>query len=68
MAEEKKDWFHQERRQKMKSGAYYGLGVIASMVYFIQHSDGFWMGCLGVLKAFVWPALVIYKVLGLLGL
>jgi hypothetical protein len=52
----------------MNSGAYYGLVVIASMVYFLQHSDGFWMGCLGILKAFVWPALVIYKVLGLLGL
>ncbi len=65
---EKKEWFHWERRHEMKSGAFYGLGIIGSAVYFIQHSDGFWMGCLGVLKALVWPALVVYKVLGLLGL
>lgn len=50
----------------MNSGAIYGLGIIGAAVYFIQHSTGFWMGVLGVLKALVWPALVIYKVLALL--
>lgn len=48
------------------SGAVYGLGFIGAAVYFIQHAASFGDGVLGVLKAMVWPALLIYKVLGLL--
>jgi hypothetical protein len=43
-------------------GAVYGLGFIGALVYYIQHADSFLLGLLGVLKAFVWPALLIYKV------
>lgn len=43
----------------------YGLAFIGTAVYFIQHASGFWAGVLGVLKAAVWPALVMYKVLEL---
>lgn len=50
----------------MNSGAIYGLGMIGAAVYFIQNSNGFWMGVLGVLKAIVWPAMVLYKVLELM--
>ena len=57
---------HDKRGKAMKSGAIYGLGIIGAAVYFIQHSTGFWMGVLGVLKAIVWPAMVVYKVLGLM--
>ena len=46
----------------------YGFGFIGALVYFIQHATTFWIGALGVLKAMVWPALVIYKVLELLKL
>ena len=48
------------------SGGIYGLAFLGAAVYFIQHSSTFWMGVLGILKAIVWPALIIYKVLGLL--
>ncbi|MAE49203.1 hypothetical protein CMI48_00075 [Candidatus Pacearchaeota archaeon] len=51
-----------------KGGCYYGLGFIGSAIYFIQTSTGFWMGVLGVLKALVWPAYVIYGLLKFLGL
>ena len=47
------------------SGAVYGLGIIGATVYFIQNADTFWMGVLGVLKAIVWPALLVYKFLGM---
>ena len=47
-------------------GAVYGLGFIGAVVYYIQHAVSFWMGCLGILKAMVWPAIVVYKVLELL--
>jgi hypothetical protein len=50
------------------SNAVYGLGLIGAAVYFIQQAPTFWMGVLGFLKAIVWPALVIYRVLDLLQL
>lgn len=48
------------------SGAVYGLGFIGAVIYFIQHASTFWIGVLGILKAIIWPALLIYKVLELL--
>ena len=47
-------------------GGIYGLAFIGAAVYFIQHSTTFWEGVLGFLKAIVWPAIVMYKVLDLL--
>lgn len=44
-------------------GAVYGLGFIGALVYFIQQSDTFWQFLLGILEAFIWPALVIYHLL-----
>jgi hypothetical protein len=44
-------------------GGLYILGFIGAAVYFIQAADGFWSGVLGVLKAFVWPAFLVYDVL-----
>jgi hypothetical protein len=43
--------------------AVYGLGLIGAAVYFIQHAATFWIGVLGFLKAIVWPALLVYKLL-----
>ncbi len=47
-------------------GGVYGLAFIGAAIYFIQHATTFWMGVLGLLKAIVWPAMVMYKVLELL--
>jgi len=49
-------------------GAVYGLGLIGALVYFIKTATGFWIGVLGVLKAIVWPAILIFKALEVLGL
>ena len=46
-------------------GAVYGLGFIGAVVYYIQHAATFWAGLLGVLKAVVWPALLVYEALKL---
>jgi len=46
----------------MMGGGIYFLAFIGAAVYFIQHSDTFWMGVLGFLKALVWPAMLIYKI------
>jgi hypothetical protein len=43
--------------------AVYGLGLIGALVYYIQNADGFWSVVLGILKALVWPAFVIYDLL-----
>jgi hypothetical protein len=44
-------------------GAVYFFGFIGAVIFYIQQADGFWSGVLGVLKAFVWPAFVIYDLL-----
>jgi hypothetical protein len=43
--------------------AVYGLGLIGALVYYIQHAHGFWGVVLGILKALVWPAFVVYDLL-----
>jgi hypothetical protein len=50
------------------ASAVYGLGFIGAAIYYIQGATGFWMGVLGVLKALVWPAFLVYGLLKQLGL
>ncbi len=45
------------------SGTIYGLGFVGALVYFLQHSAGFWPSILAILKAFVWPAMLVYNLL-----
>lgn len=47
------------------AGCIYILGVVGAAVYYIQQVDGFWPVVLAILKALVWPALLVYKLLGL---
>jgi hypothetical protein len=44
-------------------GFAYFLGWLASVIYFIQHATSFGDGILGILKAFIWPLFLVYKVL-----
>jgi len=48
-------------------GAVYGFGVIGAAVYFIAKATTFWLGVLGLLKAVVWPAILVYEALKALG-
>ena len=59
--EEKKN--HYTKKVVQQSSAVYGIGLIGALVYFIEHAVGFWMGALGILKALIWPALLVYKIL-----
>ncbi|USN45592.1 MAG: hypothetical protein H6502_00470 [Candidatus Woesearchaeota archaeon] len=43
------------------SSAIYGLGFIGALVYYIVTATGFWDGVLGVGKALVWPAFLVYE-------
>ena len=48
-------------------GAVYGLGFIGALVYYISAATTFMMGLIGVLKAIVWPAFLVYGLLKLIG-
>ena len=61
----KKRW-HEHRHGAF--GGIYGLAFIGAAVYYVQQSDTFWLGVLGVLKAIVWPAMLAYKVFTLLSM
>ena len=43
--------------------AVYAIGLIGAVIYYIQAATGFWMGVLGILKAIVWPAFLVYELL-----
>jgi hypothetical protein len=49
-------------------GAIYGLGFIGALVYYLTTATSFWIGVLGVLKAIIWPAILVYGLLKSVGL
>jgi hypothetical protein len=44
-------------------GAFMFLAFIGAAVYFVEKANGFWESILGILKALVWPAFLVYEVL-----
>ncbi|MFZ1970950.1 MAG: hypothetical protein WAU65_02105 [Candidatus Nanoarchaeia archaeon] len=70
---EAKYWYNENKADKMKWKMYhhsapcgvYFLGFVGAVVYYIQQSTTFWQGVVAVLKALVWPAFLVYKLLGL---
>lgn len=50
------------------SSGVYGLAFLGALIYFIQQANTFGEGVIGFLKACIWPALVVYKLLGFLAL
>jgi len=49
-------------------GCAYGLGFIGAVVYYFSTATGFWVGVLGILKALVWPAFVVFELMKFLGM
>jgi len=49
-------------------GAVYGLGFIGAVIYYITTATSIGMGALGILKAIVWPAFLVYALLKSLGM
>ena len=47
-------------------GFLYCLGFIGAAVYYIQHADTLKVGVIGILKAIIWPAMLVHKALELL--
>ena len=48
------------------SGGAYFIAFFGAAVYFVQQAHSFGDGLLGILKAAVWPAVLLYHVLGFL--
>jgi hypothetical protein len=67
-------FIHLQKQKFMKhehgsgsASAVYGLGFIGAAIYYVSTAAGFWMGLLGLLKAIVWPAFLVYEALKVLG-
>ncbi|MFC1727081.1 hypothetical protein ACFL0Y_00995 [Patescibacteria group bacterium] len=45
------------------AGTIWFLGFIGAVVYFIQQATSFGAGLIGLFKALVWPAFLIYNLL-----
>jgi len=64
-----KDLFGKENKMSCGSscgGCFYFAGFIGAVIYYIQNSTSFGDGVLGILKAIVWPVVLVYKLLGFL--
>jgi hypothetical protein len=45
------------------SNGLYVMGFIGAAIYYISTATDFWIGVVGVLKAIVWPAFLVYEAL-----
>lgn len=62
------EWKHRHYHQQTASGgAVYGMGLIGAAVYFLSHATSFWFGVIAILKAIVWPAILVFEALRALG-
>jgi hypothetical protein len=45
-------------------GAVYGLGLIGALVYYWKEAEGFWEHVWSIGEAILWPAFLVYHLLG----
>lgn len=48
--------------QTSKSSIYF-FGFVGAAIYYVSTATDFWVGVLGLLKAAVWPAFLVYAAL-----
>lgn len=51
------------KQNNSTSHAIYGLGFIGAVIYYISTATSYAGGLLGILKALVWPAILVYEAL-----
>lgn len=49
-------------------GAFYFLGMVGAAVYYVSTATSFSMGFIGLLKAIVWPAFLVFALMKSLGM
>lgn len=57
-----------KRHKKSTPGSFYVLGMIGAAIYYISVATSFWIGVLGLLKAFVRPVFLIHGLLKFLAI
>lgn len=64
-AKEWKEWHKSKKVNKTNDafGMLYFVGFIGAVVYWMQAAIGFGAVVTGILKAAVWPAYIVYKLL-----
>ena len=66
----KKFWCNKHKKERGMNkhhacgGGIYFIGFIGAAIFYIQQSTTFWQGVFGFLKALVWPAFLVYELLG----
>lgn len=55
-----------KRRGGSVSDGLYGLGFIGALVFYLQHATSLTTGLIGIGKALLWPAFLVYNLLGFL--
>ncbi|HJV77582.1 MAG TPA: hypothetical protein VJ602_04305 [Paludibacter sp.] len=63
----KKRHYYHHHQSTASGGAVYGLGFIGAAVFFLLKATSFWVGVVGILKALVWPAFLVFYALRALG-
>jgi hypothetical protein len=48
-------------------GFVFFVAWVGAVIYFVGQVDGFWNIMVAILKSFVWPAYLVYYLLGFLG-
>jgi hypothetical protein len=71
--QEQKDWCMHDWKKHMGchmgcGGAIYGLGFLGALVYYLTTATSIWGGFIGVLKAIVWPAFLVYGIMKFMGM
>ncbi|HSX17770.1 MAG TPA: hypothetical protein VLE51_00200 [Candidatus Saccharimonadales bacterium] len=59
-----KKWKKGNMKSGKPGGPFYMLGVIGAAVYYLHTTTGFGSSIVGLLKALVWPAYLVYHLLG----
>ena len=60
--------YHTSSAKNNCGRGFYFLGALGTAIYYISTATGFWVGVLGILKALVWPAFLVFEIMKFLGL
>lgn len=66
MAKNEKNFIKIDNKKDGAAGFALFLSFIGAAVYFVNQVDGFWNIIAALLKAAVWPAILVYNVLSAL--
>lgn len=62
-----KDWGKKDVKVRAGGGGLYFVGFVGAAIYYVSQATDFWMGCLGIVKAMVWPGFLVFEALSQLG-